>query len=259
MSLTYEPFDTITVSKVNEKLGGGIEKLNQEFNNYLPLSGGTVNGDLILGYDPNYAMPVKLKMGLSEESGFEISSANNVLTIADKDKKSVLNLTPSSINYFNGDIKVSNGEQIEIETQDQDILINSGNIYFHYDRIINGIDDGVKDNDAVNLRQLKELRVMKRCQITIDGTSFFSNPIIEKKLYVNEVYGAYTVSDEEGNDIPQDSIENFYIASVPAIDDNAYTPPFVNVGIPGERIVITWLSLYQLNNVNNWTIDGYYF
>lgn len=30
MALTYEPFDTITVSKVNEKLGGGVEKLNQE-------------------------------------------------------------------------------------------------------------------------------------------------------------------------------------------------------------------------------------
>lgn len=30
MSLTYEPFDTITVSKVNEKLGGGVEKLNWE-------------------------------------------------------------------------------------------------------------------------------------------------------------------------------------------------------------------------------------
>ena len=238
---------------------GGVEKLNQEFNNYLPLSGGTINGDLILGYDPAYAKPVKLKMGLSEESGFEISSVNNVLIIADKDKKSVLGLTPSSISYFNGDIKVSNGERIEIETQSQDILIDSGNIQFHYDRIIRGIDDGVEDNDAVNLRQLKELRVMKRCQITMDGASFFSSPIIEKKLYINEVDGAYTVSDEEGNDIPQDSIENFYIASVPSIDADAYTPPFVNVGIPGERIVITWLSSYKLNDVNDWTIDGYYF
>ena len=225
----------------------------------MPLSGGTVNGDLILGYDPVYSKPVKLKMGLSEESGFEISSANNVLTIADKDKKSVLNLTPSSITYFNGGINVSNGEQINIETQSQDILINSGNIQFHYDRIIRGIDDGVEDNDAVNLRQLKELRVMKRCQITMDGASFFSSPIIEKKLYINDVDGAYTVSDEEGNDVPQDSIENFYIPSIPSIDDNAYTPPFVNISIPGERIVITWLSPYQLNDVNNWTIDSYYF
>lgn len=235
---------------------GGVKKLNQEFNNYLPLSGGTVNGDLILGYDPYYAKSVKLKMGLSEESGFEISSADNVLIIADKDKKSVLGLTPSSISYFNGGIKVSNEGQIEIETQDQDILIDSGNIQFMYDRIIRGVDDGVKDNDAVNLRQLKELHVMKRCQITMDGASFFSSPIIEKKLYINEVDGAYTVSDEEGNDVPQDSIENFYI---PFIDSSAYTPPFVNVSIPGERMVITWLSPYQLNNVNNWTIDGYYF
>lgn len=37
MALTYEPFDTITVSKVNEKLGG-VEKLNQELNGYLPLN-----------------------------------------------------------------------------------------------------------------------------------------------------------------------------------------------------------------------------
>lgn len=46
MALTYEPFNTITVSKVNEKLGGGVEKLNQEFSQYLPLSGGTMTGSI---------------------------------------------------------------------------------------------------------------------------------------------------------------------------------------------------------------------
>lgn len=30
MALTYEPFDTVTVSKLNEKLGGGIEAINGE-------------------------------------------------------------------------------------------------------------------------------------------------------------------------------------------------------------------------------------
>ena len=135
----------------------GIDDINPD-GKYLKLTGGTLTGDLTLGYDPNYAKPVKLKMGLSEESGFEISAANNNLAIADKDKKVILNLTPSSISYFNGKIKFTNGEPIiEIE-MNQDILINSGNIQFQHDITISGIADATNANDAVNLGQLNEVK-----------------------------------------------------------------------------------------------------
>ena len=236
--------------------GGGVKKLNQELNSYLALGGGTVTGDLILGYDPVYAKPAKLKMGLSETSGFEISSADNALTIVDKDKKSILELTPSSISYFNEDIKITDEGQIEIvATNNQDILIDSGNILFHYDRIIRGVDYGVEDNDAVNLGQIKELSVMRRCQITVHNPTLINIPIVTNDLYLSGVDGMYTVHDDKGNDITQNGIDNFFIS--PSSIGEAYTSASVNV--QGERMIVTWLSPVQLKDDNDWIVEGYYF
>lgn len=148
----------VLVSDASGKVGAagvGIDDINPD-GKYLKLTGGTLTGDLILGYDPNYATPVKLKMGLSEESGFEISAAANNLAVEDKDKKVILHLTPSSVSYFNGKIKFINGDPIiEIEMS-QNILITSGNIQFQSDTAIRGIADGTANNDAVNLSQLKQ-------------------------------------------------------------------------------------------------------
>lgn len=88
MALTYEPFDTITVSKVNEKLGGGIEAVNREISNleakisalkskiptnaatqdyvntkvadYLPLSGGTLTGEINANNHRIYGLPMPI-------------------------------------------------------------------------------------------------------------------------------------------------------------------------------------------------------
>jgi hypothetical protein len=92
MALTYEPFDTITVSKVNEKLGGGTEAINEELSNlkgyvdasisnleskiptnaatqdyvnttvanYLPLSGGTLTGDINANNRRIYGLPTPI-------------------------------------------------------------------------------------------------------------------------------------------------------------------------------------------------------
>ena len=85
MALTYEPFDAVTVSKLNEKLGGGIEAINREISNleakiatleskiptnvatqdyvntkvanYLPLSGGTLTGNLNANNHYIYGLP----------------------------------------------------------------------------------------------------------------------------------------------------------------------------------------------------------
>ena len=150
----------VLVSDASGKVGAasvGIDDINPN-GKYLKLSGGTLTGDLTLGYDPGYGKPVKLKMGLSEESGFGISAANNTLAIEDKDKKVILNLTPSSVSCFNGKIKFTNGEPIiEIE-MNQDILINSGNIQFQHDTTIRGIADATNTNDAVNLGQLNKVK-----------------------------------------------------------------------------------------------------
>lgn len=88
MALTYEPFDTITVSKVNEKLGGGTEAINEEISSleskistlaskipanaatqdyvntkvadYLPLSGGTLTGDINANNRRIYGLPAPI-------------------------------------------------------------------------------------------------------------------------------------------------------------------------------------------------------
>lgn len=80
MSLTYEPFDTITVSKVNEKLGGGVEKLNQELSDLETKIPKSINENLLVnGYLVN---PVRTFGLTSQTISNAIQSVFNGWTIA---------------------------------------------------------------------------------------------------------------------------------------------------------------------------------
>lgn len=181
MALTYEPFDTITVSKVNEKLGGGVEKLNQELNDYLLLSGGEMVGDLVLGYTAGTAEAVKLKMGVGSKSGFEISAdETNTLTIRNSYKKStVLLLTPSQFSLLDNcyNMFCDDGNRIVTMELPKGLRIRTDGVLQLYangakillgrnDKIslangagpitLTGVAEATSDNDAVNLAQLKQ-------------------------------------------------------------------------------------------------------
>lgn len=160
---------------------GGVEKLNQELNDYLLLSGGEMVRDLVLGYTAGTAEAVKLKMGVGSKSGFEISAdETNTLTIRNSYKKStVLLLTPSQFSLLDNcyNMFCDDGNRIVTMELPKGLRIRTDGVLQLYangakillsrnDKIslangagpitLTGVAEATSDNDAVNLAQLKQ-------------------------------------------------------------------------------------------------------
>lgn len=201
MALTYEPFDTITVSKVNEKLGGGVEKLNQEFNGYLPLNGGTLTGDLNLNANSLYL----------NTNGYQINSFSGCLQI-----KQATDLTPNSvaiIEYNNNENKQlhfvvndssdgSHNTQVVLKKnvlQLYNNIISNGSTTTGYVNI-KGVADGIDTHDAVNLGQLNKLAGgrVKIYTVAITGstTQLFHNATTSTYYYLYSGSATFTDSTD---------------------------------------------------------------
>ncbi len=154
----------------------GIDDINPD-GKYLKLSGGTLTGDLTLGYDAK-GTPVKLKMGMGEDSGIVIASVNTQFGIADKDEKNVLllldpmdfalfghkylvyhdetNTLVTMRSYSRLQIKAKN--EIHIANDNAAITLeNNGPINMNSQRVT-GVADATNTNDAVNLGQLNKVK-----------------------------------------------------------------------------------------------------
>ncbi len=134
MSLTYEPFDTITVSKVNEKLGGGVEKLNRELSdleNKIPKS---INENLLVnGYLVN---PVRTFGLTSQTVSDAIQAVLNGWTIAGSAKF----LFSSSLGYVN---VTSTANGTEFYNVTGGISVTKGKTYT-FSMLVSGDYSGVK-------------------------------------------------------------------------------------------------------------------
>lgn len=134
---------------------GGVEKLNQELNGYLPLNGGTLTGDLNLNTNSLYL----------DTDGYQINSFSGRLQI-----KQATDLTPNSVaitEYNNNENKQlhfvvndssdgSHNTQVVLKKnvlQLYNNTISNGSTTTGYVNI-KGVADAIGTHDAVNLGQL---------------------------------------------------------------------------------------------------------
>lgn len=154
----------------------GIDDINPD-GKYLKLSGGTLTGDLTLGYDAK-GTPVKLKMGMGEDSGIVIASVNTQFGIADKDEKNILLLLDPmdfalfgrkylvSYDVTNTLVTMESSSRLQIKAKDEIRIANdnaaitlesSGSINMNNQKVA-GVADATNTNDAVNLGQLNKVK-----------------------------------------------------------------------------------------------------
>ena len=169
----------VLVSDASGKVGAasvGIDDINPN-GKYLKLTGGTLTGDLTLGYDAT-GQPVKLKMGMGEDSGIVIASSYNMLGVMDKDEKNILLLLDSKNfalfgrKYYvfyddtNTLVTMESSSRLQITAKDEIRIANdnaaitlesNGSINMNNQKVI-GVADATNTNDAVNLKQLNEVK-----------------------------------------------------------------------------------------------------
>lgn len=203
----------VLVSDASGKVGVanvGIDDINPD-GKYLKLSGGTLTGDLTLGYDAK-GTPVKLKMGTGEDSGIVIASVNTQFGIADKDEKNILLLLDPmdfalfgrkylvSYDVTNTLVTMQSSSRLQIKAKDEIHIANdnaaitlesSGSINMNNQKVA-GVADATNANDAVNLGQLNEVKK------SIPSSSDFvktSGGVVTGTLYLFGGTGALNVKN----------------------------------------------------------------
>lgn len=233
------------VTSVNSKTGAVT--LGASDIGALPLAGGTLTGPLVLEDEE-----AQLKIG---EAGVIFNPSRDEPQIVISDN----NYATQYISLSSSQTKIVGGTQFT--NTNMTLAPNAVSIQrlehgFPTTAILTGVADGVSDNDAVNLGQIKKLPTMKPGKLKLNISKSSSEEKIANVLYENRVSGNGDMIDNEGNVVTE--YNSFY---VPLINALQLTPPVIIKMQDNNFIGLKWLAekSQKFNHGSILELKCYYF